>query len=614
MENKQINRIMPSVIREESKLMVVGGSLQTILILTMPNETPPSFWLSKLASLNDINYCFEIIPNHNDFLGKIQSAPRNIENRLEQEYGEKKTNGITIKALKKKQETVDKALTEITSGVQKGFKTRLYIQVSAYTETKLNQKIREVKGFCAGLGMIVEPMQNMVGEGIRKFLSSPLDKDPYLDYAYSQDAMTQTMAGAFPFASSSLNDGQGLPVGLDSNNAYCMIDFWARKQGRTNNSIVILGQSGKGKSTLIKRIIGLEIAKGTEIYILDPEREFSHLAKSFPKRATVLDMGGKSDNVINILEINIEGLIATFEKIEDVTIDGLINKHIDYVKDFLLLILGKPENESDIKLHGSIVKQILYETYKMFGFLEFSLDQLRNLKATEYPILDDFLKAARTITKQDVDLTETQKDILANIIYKVKVELRGIGGDLWNNHSTFKKEDKTIFIYDMKSLDSVSDDIKKAQYANILNFAWNMVTRDKTTPCLLVIDEGHMVMDPRLIDVVRRIKEYQKRIRKYNGALIISTQDLGDFRHPEIQTETNAILSNPAYKIFLGMGDEEIKDLTDVYGFSKGEQRILKGAGRGECLIRAGSVKTHIPKIDLFDFEIEKLLGTGGGR
>lgn len=108
-----------------------------------------------------------------------------------------------------------------------------------------------------------------------------------------------SVANLFPFSYSGKNDKNGFYIGRDQNGSNIIVDFDRRAEDKTNGHILILGNSGEGKSYLMKLIITNVIMAGKKVYILDPDNEYGELVKNLG--GTYLDMMD-SKYYINVLE------------------------------------------------------------------------------------------------------------------------------------------------------------------------------------------------------------------------------------------------------------------------------------------------------------------------
>ena len=114
-------------------------------------------------------------------------------------------------------------------------------------------------------------------------------------------------------------------------------------------------------------------------------------------------------------------------------------------------------------------------------------------------------------------------------------------------------------------------------------------------------------------DGIDFLKRTSKRIRKYNGSLIVSTQNMIDFTADEIKRYGQVIVDNSAYICLMAQGNKELEALKEMMKLSDSETNFLSTASRGDMLFVI-SQDTRIPiKIFLRDDEKE-LFGTGGGR
>ena len=63
-------------------------------------------------------------------------------------------------------------------------------------------------------------------------------------------------------------------------NAYIRVDFDRRAEDKTNSNCLILGNSGQGKSFLLKLILTNFRESGKRVISLDPEAEYEELTKA----------------------------------------------------------------------------------------------------------------------------------------------------------------------------------------------------------------------------------------------------------------------------------------------------------------------------------------------
>lgn len=82
-----------------------------------------------------------------------------------------------------------------------------------------------------------------------------------------------SVANLYPFNYSGKTDPNGFCIGRDKFGSNILVDFNRRADDKTNANILILGNSGQGKSYLLKLILTNLRETGMHILALDPEME-----------------------------------------------------------------------------------------------------------------------------------------------------------------------------------------------------------------------------------------------------------------------------------------------------------------------------------------------------
>jgi hypothetical protein len=77
-----------------------------------------------------------------------------------------------------------------------------------------------------------------------------------------------------------------------------------------------------------------------------------------------------------------------------------------------------------------------------------------------------------------------------------------------------------------------------------------------------------------------------KASRKRNAGITVVTQDAADVLSTDLGM---AVVSNAATQVLLRQAPQAIDTVTDAFGLTAGEARLLLAAGQGEALLIAGS-------------------------
>ena len=97
---------------------------------------------------------------------------------------------------------------------------------------------------------------------------------------YERVLPASSVANLYPFNFSGKTDPQGLYIGRDKYGTNILVDFDRRAEDKTTSNVLILGNSGQGKSYLLKLILTNIRESGKAIICLDPESEYEELCNA----------------------------------------------------------------------------------------------------------------------------------------------------------------------------------------------------------------------------------------------------------------------------------------------------------------------------------------------
>jgi type IV secretory pathway VirB4 component len=168
-----------------------------------------------------------------------------------------------------------------------------------------------------------------------------------------------------------------------------------------------------------------------------------------------------------------------------------------------------------------------------------------------------------------------------------------------------------LTVLDIHDLQNADPATKAAQFFNVLTFVWNMIETDAQERIILVVDEAWMLIDKKTPQALEFLRDASKRIRHYNGSLVVISQNLIDFLAPEVMQYGSALINNPCYKLIMQQGEKDLQALCELMnGVSDTEKDLLAGAKRGEGLLIAGNQRIFV-KIEGAPYEDAYLQGGG---
>lgn len=201
---------------------------------------------------------------------------------------------------------------------------------------------------------------------------------------YERVLPASSVANLYPFNFSGKTDPQGLYIGRDKYGTNILVDFDRRAEDKTTSNVLILGNSGQGKSYLLKLILTNIRESGKAIICLDPESEYEELCNALG--GCYIDfMSG--EYTINPLEPkawtdSVEDIDATTpEAFKKVT---RLSQHIAFLKDFFRSYKDFSDTQIDT------IEILLSKLYARFGITDAT--DYSTKKPTDFPIMEDFYK------------------------------------------------------------------------------------------------------------------------------------------------------------------------------------------------------------------------------
>jgi type IV secretory pathway VirB4 component len=593
-ENKLINKtfkdkICPFCFKFNEKDILINDIYASVITV----NTYPSFvniaWLSGLSNLENTRMSIIVTPMDSHEVSKT----------LKKSISEVKTKMINVNdhndqiLLQNQMSDYEELVNKIDRSNEKIVKIGVNFLVYANSREELETLKKEVKNSLISANLNGIDLMFEQENGFKMCL--PLVADNLIK-DYGLPIPITTFAASFPFVYETLQDEKdSIILGEDLGGSIVTFDLWKRTSKRNNSNMTVIGKSGSGKSTMLKKIIRGSWARGVKIIVIDPEREYKDLCLSV--KGDWIDCGSGQSGIINPLEARIGA--------DDV------DNHIDIAKHFQIFRTFIKYYFRDLtEYEGTILEDILKKTY-IKKDIDFNTN-ISNLKPDDYPIMSDLYNELLNEYKESKHNSSREyTNSLEKLVSITKRMTDGADSILWNGISTVNAQSDFI-VLDIHTLVDSDETVLRTQFFNILSWAWNMVSKSKQ-PIILVVDEAHLLIDPNNKDGIDFLKRTSKRIRKYNGSLIVSTQNMIDFTADEIKRFGQVIVDNSAYIGVMAQGVKELEALGQMMNLSDSETNFLRTASRGEMLFVI-SQDTRIPISIVVRDEEKELFGNAGGR
>ncbi len=408
-----------------------------------------------------------------------------------------------------------------------------------------------------------------------------------------------SVANLFPFNYSGKTDKNGFYLGRDKFGSNIIVDFDERADDKTNANILILGNSGQGKSYLLKLILCNVLESGKSVICLDPENELKDLANNLggcfvdlvsgqyiinPLEPKSWDEGGDEE------EINVPQAFVQKTK---------LSQHISFLKDFFRSYKDFTDAQIDI------IEIQLSKLYANFNISDKT--NLRRLKANNYPILIDLYNQIETEYQSEDESNQIySKDKLQEILLALHSICKGAESKFFNGHTNITSD--RFIVFGVKGLLQASKNVKNAMLFNTLSFMSDKLLTEGDT--VAAIDELYLFLTN--ITAIEYIRNFMKRVRKKNSAVILASQNLEDFNMDGIREMTKPLFSIPTHQFLFNAGSIDPKFYIDTLQLEQSEFNLIKFPQRGVCLFKCGNERynlmVHAPKYK------SDLFGKAGGR
>lgn len=409
-----------------------------------------------------------------------------------------------------------------------------------------------------------------------------------------------SVANFYPFNYSGKTDAKGFYIGKDRYGSNVLVDFDQRDNDKTSANILILGNSGQGKSYLMKLLMLNILESGKSIISLDAEHEQQEMCEAVGGCFIDL-MEGKY--IINVLEPkcwNQTETTDTESAPEAFKTSSALPQHISFLKDFFRTYKDFSDAHIDTI---EIMLSKLYSKWRIDEKTNFS-----DMASESFPILSDLYELIDEEYK-GYDESKRQlytKSLLQEVLLGLHSICVGADSQFFNGHTNVSSS--RFLVFGVKGMLNAAKNVRSTMLFNILSFMSDKLLTEGNT--VATLDELYIWLDnPTAIEYIRNCL---KRVRKKESALLMASQNLEDFDQPHIREMTKPLFSIPPHQFLFNAGSIDKKAYMDMLQLEEAEYELIKLPQRGVCLYKCGNerylLEVHAPLYK------ELLFGSAGGR
>lgn len=410
----------------------------------------------------------------------------------------------------------------------------------------------------------------------------------------------KSVANLYPFNYSGKTDPNGFYIGRDRYGSNIIVDLDRRADDKTTANVLILGNSGQGKSYLLKLLLCNILESGKSAICLDTEHELVDLCSNLggcfidlmsgqyrinPLEPKLWDDGSEGDD---------PDAPAAFRQ------KTRLSQHISFLKDFFRAYKDFTDQ------HVDTIELMLGRLYVKWG-MDDNTD-FQPLSPRDYPVLSDLYdvieEAYRNYDSEEYPLYP--RELLQEVLLGLHSMCRGAESKFFNGHTNITTS--RFLVFGVKGLLQASRNVKNALLFNVLSYLSDkLLTKGNTAAGL---DELYIWLSN--LTAIEYIRNSLKRVRKKESSMILASQNLEDFDVDGVRELTRPLFAIPTHQFLFNAGSVDKKFYMDNLQLEPAEFELIRYPQRGVCLYRCGNerylLEVHAPPYK------EKLFGTAGGR
>ena len=585
--------ILPSTIKFMTDHYIIGNSYRCVWVIReYPPTTEEQAILAQLADRSGVTLrIYHRLVEANEQRKIVQNATR--RNKLK--TGSDDMNE-TIEAQGNLQDVI-----ELLANLRKNKEPLLHCSVFLELKAKNLDALKELQSDIAmeltRSKISVDRLTLRQKEGFLSVL--PVGSNQF-GAQFERVLPASSVANLYPFNFSGKTDPQGLYIGRDKYGTNILVDFDRRAEDKTTSNILILGNSGQGKSYLLKLLLTNIRESGKRVICLDPESEYEELSQALG--GCYIDfMSGQY--TINPLEPKAwsdgteEMDLTAPDAFKKVT---RLSQHIAFLKDFFRAY--KDFNDAQI----DTIEILLSKLYARFGITD-STDYSTK-RPTDFPIMEDFYKLCEEefygYDKQRKYLYT--EEILQEVCLGIHSMCVGAESKYFNGHTNIT--DSNFLVFGVKGLMDTNKRLKDAMLFNVLSFMSNELLGKGNTAAS--IDELYLFLTN--MTAIEYIRNAMKRVRKKDSSIILASQNIEDFLIPSIREFTKPLFSIPTHQFLFNAGQINPKEYMDALQVEPSEFELIKYPERGTCLYRCGNER-YLLQVIAPEYKAA-MFGKAGGR
>lgn len=589
-----LDLIAPTAVKFNTDHYVCGGAYRCALALrSYPTSTDELALLRRLGEKSGVTLS---IYNRQVTVAEENKIIHNAENKNKMDRGSTNSMKQAVTAEANLQD-VAALIASMRKNSEPLIHCAVFIELSARDPDSLRVLRDEVASELIRSKLGADRVLLRQREG---FLSSNPAGRNVFGSQFERVLPAKSVANLYPFNYSGKTDPKGFYIGRDRYGSNIIVDLDRRADDKTTASVLILGNSGQGKSYLLKLLLCNILEAGKSAICLDTEHELIDLCSNLggcfidlmsgqyrinPLEPKLWDDGSEGDD---------PDAPAAFRQ------KTRLSQHISFLKDFFRAY----EEFSD--RHIDTIELMLGRLYAKWGMDDDT--DFQPLSPSDYPVLSDLYdvieEAYRNYDSEEYPLYP--RELLQEVLLGLHSMCRGAESKFFNGHTNITSS--RFLVFGVKGLLQASRNVKNALLFNVLSYLSDKLLTEGNTAAGL--DELYIWLSN--LTAIEYIRNSLKRVRKKESSMILASQNLEDFDVDGVRELTRPLFAIPTHQFLFNAGSVDKKFYMDNLQLEPAEFELIRYPQRGVCLYKCGNerylLEVHAPHYK------EKLFGKAGGR
>lgn len=623
-----LDLIAPAAVQFNTDSFILGGTYRSVMVLrSYPPTTEQLALLSQLGELGGVTLHLAArqvtAAEENAILHTATNKSRmergNLNNMKQSVTAEAKLQDVAalINTLRREQEPL--------------IHCSVFLELSAATAEQLRTLRDQVNAMLLRAKLGADPLFLRQRDG---FLSSnPAGHNVFGAFA-ERVLPASSVANLYSMSYSGKTDPCGFYLGNEKYGSNIIVDLDRRTGDKTNASALILGNSGQGKSYLLKFLLCNVLESGKSVISLDSEHEMEELCGNLGGSFVDLLSGRIRINLLEPRHWD-DGSEPDDPDAPDAFRGTLLAQHISFLRDIFRVYKDFDTPHIDTL---ELMVERLYRKWGISDATDFS-----RMTPTDYPILSDLydtIEEAYQNYECEEDLKLYPQEMLRDLMLGLHSMCKGADARFFNGYTNISssqaaprsfpaKAEKLarsaapplptspmdlrgpqcrFLVFCIKGLENAAQNLRDTLLFSVLAYMSDQLLTAGNT--VAAIDELYLWLTNPV--AVTYIRNCLKRVRKKESSMILASQNLEDFDQPGIRELTRPLFAIPTHQFIFYAGSSDKRFYMENLQLEENEYELVRQPQKGVCLYKCGSdrhlLAVHAPP------HKEKLFGSAGGR